>query len=68
MRTHEHCCSIPAPLKDGWNELVMNLKDLTKSADGQTYQETVTIQVFSTCRLRKVSKYWYKTLYYKCTV
>jgi hypothetical protein len=45
---------MPLKLDDGWNNIQLNLADLTKRAYGTNYVETLRVQVHANCRLRRV--------------
>ncbi|KAK8965698.1 hypothetical protein KSP40_PGU015518 [Platanthera guangdongensis] len=45
---------MPLRLEDGWNNIQLNLTDLTRRAYGTNYVETLRLQVHANCRLRRV--------------
>ena len=45
---------MPLKLDDGWNNIQLNLTDLTKRAYGTNYVETLRVQVHANCRLRRI--------------
>lgn len=45
---------MPLKLDDGWNNIQLNLADLTKKAYGTNYVETLRVQVHANCRLRRI--------------
>jgi hypothetical protein len=45
---------MPLKLEDGWNNIQLNLSDLTKRAYGTNYVETLRVQVHANCRLRRI--------------
>jgi hypothetical protein len=45
---------MPLKLDDGWNNIQLNLADLTKRAYGTNYVETLRVQVHANCRLRRI--------------
>ncbi|XP_061602076.1 cilia- and flagella-associated protein 20-like [Cololabis saira] len=47
-------CAMPMRLGDGWNQLQFNLSDLTRTAYGTNYTETLRVQIHANCRLRRV--------------
>lgn len=48
------CVQMPLCLADGWNQIQLNLADLTQRAFGTKYLETVRIRVNANCRLRHI--------------
>ena len=46
--------SMPLALNCGWNQVQLNLADLTRRAYGTNYMETVRITINANCRLRNV--------------
>ncbi|XP_073356619.1 cilia- and flagella-associated protein 20 isoform X1 [Aegilops tauschii subsp. strangulata] len=53
-RVKPYICTMPLKLDDGWNNIQLNLTDLTKRAYGTNYVETLRVQVHANCRLRRV--------------
>lgn len=45
---------MPLRLDDGWNQIQLNLTDLTRRAYGTNYVETLRVQVHANCRLRRI--------------
>lgn len=45
---------MPLRMDDGWNQIQLNLADLTKRAYGTNYTETLRVQVHANCRLRRI--------------
>uniref|UniRef100_A0A3B3I0G7 CFA20 domain-containing protein n=1 Tax=Oryzias latipes TaxID=8090 RepID=A0A3B3I0G7_ORYLA len=41
-------------LEDGWNQIQFNLSDLTKTAFGTNYMETLRVQIHVNRRIRRV--------------
>jgi hypothetical protein len=46
-----HEASLPMRMKDGWNYLCLDLRDMTKNAFGTMYQRAICVQIFSSCRI-----------------
>mmetsp|Transcript_21403 Transcript_21403/g.23909 ORF Transcript_21403/g.23909 Transcript_21403/m.23909 type:complete len:191 (+) Transcript_21403:72-644(+) len=53
-RRQEYICTIPLQLDGGWNQIVLDLADLTKRAYGTEYVETARIQVHANTRIRRI--------------
>ncbi|KAG2644506.1 hypothetical protein PVAP13_2KG203356 [Panicum virgatum] len=53
-RVKPYICTMPLKLDDGWNNIQLNLADLTKRAYGTNYVETLRVQVHANCRLRRI--------------
>ncbi|CAD6218519.1 unnamed protein product [Miscanthus lutarioriparius] len=53
-RVKPYICTMPLRLDDGWNNIQLNLADLTKRAYGTNYVETLRVQVHANCRLRRI--------------
>ncbi|KAI4988919.1 hypothetical protein ZWY2020_036236 [Hordeum vulgare] len=53
-RVKPYICTMPLKLDDGWNNIQLNLTDLTKRAYGTNYAETLRVQVHANCRLRRI--------------
>ncbi|RLN35764.1 cilia- and flagella-associated protein 20 [Panicum miliaceum] len=53
-RVKPYICTMPLKLDDGWNNVQLNLADLTKRAYGTNYVETLRVQVHANCRLRRI--------------
>ncbi|EAZ45326.1 hypothetical protein OsJ_29971 [Oryza sativa Japonica Group] len=53
-RVKPYICTMPLKLEDGWNNIQLNLSDLTKRAYGTNYVETLRVQVHANCRLRRI--------------
>ncbi|ORX59762.1 DUF667-domain-containing protein [Hesseltinella vesiculosa] len=47
-------CTMPLRLEPGWNQMVLDLADLTKRAYGTSYSETSRVTIHANCRLRRV--------------
>ena len=47
-------CVMPMRLDDGWNEIELDLQDLTKKAYGTNYVSTTKIDIHANCRIRRV--------------
>ncbi|KAF3534810.1 hypothetical protein DY000_02043354 [Brassica cretica] len=41
-------------MDEGWNQIQLNLPDLTRRAYGTNYAETLRVQVHANCRLRRI--------------
>ncbi|KAL0918774.1 hypothetical protein M5K25_010808 [Dendrobium thyrsiflorum] len=53
-RVKPFICTMPLRLEDGWNNIQLNLTDLTRRAYGTNYVETLRVQVHANCRLRRI--------------
>lgn len=53
-RVKPFICTMPLKLDDGWNQIQLNLSDLTRRAYGTNYVETLRVQVHANCRLRRI--------------
>ncbi|KAK4285319.1 hypothetical protein QN277_002031 [Acacia crassicarpa] len=53
-RVKPYICTMPLKMDDGWNQIQLNLVDLTKRAYGTNYIETLRVQVHANCRLRRI--------------
>ncbi|KAG6496292.1 hypothetical protein ZIOFF_044153 [Zingiber officinale] len=53
-RVKPFICTMPISLEDGWNNIQLNLTDLTRRAYGTNYVETLRVQVHANCRLRRI--------------
>ncbi|CAA6661959.1 unnamed protein product [Spirodela intermedia] len=53
-RVKPFICTMPLRLEEGWNNIPLNLADLTRRAYGTNYVETLRVQVHANCRLRRV--------------
>ncbi|CAD6218588.1 unnamed protein product [Miscanthus lutarioriparius] len=53
-RVKPYICTMPLRLDDVWNNIQLNLADLTKRAYGTNYVETLRVQVHANCRLRRI--------------
>ncbi|CAN8269422.1 unnamed protein product [Cochlearia groenlandica] len=53
-RVKPYICTMPLKMDDGWNQIQLNLADLTKRAYGTNYAETLRVQVHANCRLRRI--------------
>lgn len=45
---------MPLRMDEGWNQIQLNLGDLTRRAYGTNYAETLRVQVHANCRLRRI--------------
>jgi len=46
--------NIPLKLDEGWNQVILNLAEMTKKVFGTEYKETVRIQIHANVRVRRV--------------
>lgn len=46
--------TMPVSTDEGWNQLIMNLAEITNQSFKTTYVETVRVQVHANCRLRRI--------------
>ncbi|XP_073141294.1 uncharacterized protein [Henckelia pumila] len=53
-RVKPFICTMPLRLDEGWNQIQLNLSDLTRRAYGTNYVETLRVQVHANCRLRRI--------------
>ncbi|KAJ4778892.1 Cilia-and flagella-associated protein 20 [Rhynchospora pubera] len=53
-RVKPFICTMPLKMEDGWNNIQLNLSDLTRRAYGTNYVETLRVQVHGNCRLRRI--------------
>ncbi|KAL6493813.1 Cilia- and flagella-associated protein 20 [Orobanche gracilis] len=53
-RVKPYICTMPLKLDEGWNQIQLNLTDLTRRAYGTNYVETLRVQVHASCRLRRI--------------
>jgi len=53
-RVKDYICTMPLRLEEGWNQVQLNLNDLTKRAYGTNYAETLNVQIHANCRIRRV--------------
>ncbi|KAF3327644.1 hypothetical protein FCM35_KLT07762 [Carex littledalei] len=53
-RVKPFICTMPLKMEDGWNNIQLNLSDLTRRAYGTNYVETLRVQVHANCRLRRI--------------
>ena len=44
---------MPLKLDDGWNQVVVNLAEMTKRAYGTNYAETLRVQIHANVRSRR---------------
>uniref|UniRef100_A0A3P9LVA3 CFA20 domain-containing protein n=1 Tax=Oryzias latipes TaxID=8090 RepID=A0A3P9LVA3_ORYLA len=56
--------TMPLKLEDGWNQIQFNLSDLTKTAFGTNYTETLRVQIHVNRRIRRV--FFTERLYSHC--
>lgn len=47
-------CKLPLTLEDGWNQITFPLQDFTHRCYGTNYVQTLRIQIYANCRLRRV--------------
>lgn len=47
-------CKLPLILEEGWNQITFPLNEYTKQIYGTTYVETLRVQIYSNCRIRRV--------------
>jgi hypothetical protein len=47
-------CTLPMRLDPGWNQIPFNLCDFTRRAYGTNYVETIRLNVFANCRIRRI--------------
>lgn len=45
---------MPLKMDEGWNQIQLNLADLTRRAYGTNYAETLRVQIHANCRLRRI--------------
>ncbi|KMZ67119.1 hypothetical protein ZOSMA_278G00050 [Zostera marina] len=60
-RVKPYICTMPLRQEEGWNNIQLNLTDLTRRAYGTNYVETLRVQVHANCRLRRI--YFSERLY-----
>ncbi|CAN7075246.1 unnamed protein product, partial [Brassica oleracea var. botrytis] len=53
-RVKPYICTMPLKMDEGWNQIQLNLPDLTRRAYGTNYTETLRVQVHANCRLRRI--------------
>ncbi|KAK9068857.1 hypothetical protein SSX86_012973 [Deinandra increscens subsp. villosa] len=53
-RVKPFICTMPLRMDEGWNQIQLNLSDLTRRAYGTNYVETLRVQVHANCRLRRI--------------
>ncbi|ESQ48796.1 hypothetical protein EUTSA_v10021577mg [Eutrema salsugineum] len=53
-RVKPYICTMPLKMDEGWNQIQLNLADLTRRAYGTNYAETLRVQVHANCRLRRI--------------
>ncbi|KAL4562076.1 hypothetical protein LXL04_034267 [Taraxacum kok-saghyz] len=53
-RVKPFICTMPLRMDEGWNQIQLNLGDLTRRAYGTNYVETLRVQVHANCRLRRI--------------
>ena len=53
-RVKPFICTMPLKLEEGWNNVPLNLADLTRRAYGTNYVETLRVQVHANCCLRRI--------------
>ncbi|KAF3599625.1 hypothetical protein F2Q69_00038656 [Brassica cretica] len=53
-RVKPYICTMPLKMDEGWNQIQLNLPDLTRRAYGTNYAETLRVQVHANCRLRRI--------------
>ena len=47
-------CTMSMRSDNGWNQIQLNLADITRRAYGTNYVETLRVQIHANCRLRRV--------------
>ena len=47
-------CTMPLKLEEGWNQIIMDLKDLTRKAHGTNFAAIRRVCVHSNCKLRRI--------------
>ena len=55
-RIKPHLSVIPLVLEDGWNEVRICLPEILAKTYLSAYKETVRVQVYGNCRLRRASR------------
>ncbi|XP_013583519.1 PREDICTED: cilia- and flagella-associated protein 20-like [Brassica oleracea var. oleracea] len=45
---------MPLKMDEGWNQIELNLPDLTRRAYGTNYAETLRVQVHANCSPRRI--------------
>ncbi|VDK22706.1 unnamed protein product [Taenia asiatica] len=53
-RVKPFICTMPLRMEEKWNQLQLNLADLTKRAYGTNFVEVLRVQVHANCRLRRI--------------
>ncbi|CAA3029383.1 Hypothetical predicted protein [Olea europaea subsp. europaea] len=53
-RVKPFICTMPLKLDEGWNQIQLNITDLTRRAYGTNYVETLRVQVHPNSRLRRI--------------
>uniref|UniRef100_A0A3Q3X766 CFA20 domain-containing protein n=1 Tax=Mola mola TaxID=94237 RepID=A0A3Q3X766_MOLML len=53
-RVEPFVCTMPMKLDDGWNQIQINMADITKRAYGTNYVETTRVQIHAHCRIRRI--------------
>jgi len=53
-RIKPYICTLPMRLSEGWNQVQLNLAELTRKVYGSGYVETLRVQIHANCRLRRV--------------
>ncbi|CAD5322815.1 unnamed protein product [Arabidopsis thaliana] len=53
-RVKPYICTMPLKMDEGWNQIQLNLADLTRRAYGTNYAETLRVQIHANCRLRRI--------------
>jgi hypothetical protein len=54
-RTLPFLAQVPLRLEIGWNEIHVDLRELTESLYKSRYVETLKVQIYANCRLRQVA-------------
>jgi len=49
-----YICTLPLRLDEGWNQVQINLADLTKRIYGTTFLEVLQLQLHANTRIRRV--------------
>lgn len=53
-RVKPFICTMPLRMEEKWNQLQLNLANLTKRAYGTNFVEVLRVQVHANCRLRRI--------------
>lgn len=47
-------CEVPLKMEEKWNQVTVNLQEMTRKSFGTGYVETIRVQVHANCRLRRI--------------